>query len=409
MKRRNKIEEVKIENDVKSNRELTDAQKNDLNNLLNNIDKKVNKTEQNINKVVALKNTIRTRGFHNDSLIKRIAQATVILAIMIAMIIYCGYVMDIQNFNKEYKESICNSTKTEIDVHMDKESKLLNYELKSVSILGENNMYTEVNNFDWIKSNIDTDYDRYNINNKEFKLGKNVGLSSLVISNTYAYIEYTNENKSANKEILLCASKPVDVDTTDIQKKTLRFFEKSNPIMIKSYINSFNNSFLMVNESLGGGELNINTLENTVYDIEDQMKTANRQNGFIITLDELGILDITKFEKSPRVDYNSSDGVLRVTDKDSSNAMYVFSIYNDAMGINPEDLLETNIDNVYIHKQFDDNESAGYNTFAILTNNNMYCFKTNSKELAFQVLNELGFESESLVIDKIQSVIRKTK
>lgn len=409
MKRRNKIEEVKIENDVKSNRELTDAQKNDLNNLLNNIDKKVNKTEQNINKVVALKNTIRTRGFHNDSLIKRIAQATVILAIMIAMIIYCGYVMDIQNFNKEYKESICNSTKTEIDIHMDKESKLLNYELKSASVLGENNMYTEINNFDWIKSDIDTDYDSYNIDNKEFKLGKEVALSSLVINDTYTYIEYTNENKSANKEILLCASKPVDVDTTDIQKKTLRFFEKSNPIMIKSYINSFNNSFLMVNESLGGGELNINTLESTVYDIEDQMKTANRQNGFIVNLDELGTLDITKFEKSPRVDYNSSDGVLRVTDKDSSNAIYVFSIYNDAMGINPEDLLETNIDNVYIHKQFDDNESAGYNTFAILTNNNMYCFKTNSKELAFQVLNELGFESESLVIDKIQSVIRKTK
>lgn len=409
MKRRNKVEEVKIENDIKSSRELTDTQKSDLNNLLNSIDREVDKTEQSINKARALKDVIKVRGFQNDSLMKRIAQATVVLVIMVIMIIYCGYVMDIQNFNKEYKESICDSTETKINIHMNSESKLLDYELVSASILGENDMYTEINNFDWVKSDIDTDYDSYSIDNKEFKLGKSVELSSLVINDTYVYVEYTNENKSANKEILLCTSKPIDIDTTDIQKKTLRFFEKSNPIMIKSYINSFNNSFLMVNEALGGGELNINTLENEVYNIESQMKTASDFSNFIISFDELGDLNITEIEKSPQIMYNSSDGVLRITDKEDNNTLYIFSVYNDTMEIEPEDLLQTNINNVFIHKQFDDEESVGYNTFAIITNNNMYCFKTTSRDLALQVLNKLGFEYDSIVIDKIQSVIRKTK
>lgn len=319
--------------------------------------------------------------------------------------------MEISNFNKEYQESVCETTQTKINISMNTESKLLEYEVVSASILGENNIYTEINNFDWVKSDIDTNYDRYNIEDKEYILEKNTDLSSLIMNESYIYVEYTNENKNANKEVMLCSAKPLDIDTSDIQKQTLRFFEKSNPIMIKSYVNSFNNSFLMVNEAIGGGELNINTLEEEINNIEGKMTTSEKCDGFILELCELGSLNIkqlNEFKDSPQVMYNSSDGILRIGNKNmNENSLYIFSIYNEKLGIKPEDLLETNIDKVFIHKQFDDESSTGYNTFVILTDNNLYCFKAANRDLVLEVLDNLGFDSSLLTIDKIQSVIRK--
>ena len=210
---------------------------------------------------------------------------------------------------------------------------------------------------------------------------------------------------------MLCSAKPLDIDTSDIQKQTLRFFEKSNPIMIKSYVNSFNNSFLMVNEAIGGGELNINTLEEEINNIEGKMTTSEKCDGFILELCELGSLNIkqlNEFKDSPQVMYNSSDGILRIGNKNmNENSLYIFSIYNEKLGIKPEDLLETNIDKVFIHKQFDDENSTGYNTFVVLTENNLYCFKAANRDLVLEVLDNLGFDSSLLTIDKIQSVIRK--
>lgn len=413
MRRRNKtkkVEEVQIENNIKSNRELTPTQKDDLNNLLNRIDKEVDETTHVINKIKSLKN-FKIRGFANEHYIKRIIQASVVLIFLFAMLFYCGYYMEISNFNKEYQESVCETTQTKINISMNTESKLLEYEVVSASILGENNIYTEINNFDWVKSDIDTNYDKYNIEDKEYILEKNIDLSSLIINDSYMYIEYANEDKNANKEIILCSAKPLDIDTSDIQKQTLRFFEKSNPIMIKSYVNSFNNSFLMVNEAIGGGELNIDTLEKEINNIESEMTTSEKCDGFILELCELGSLNIkqlNEFKDSPQVMYNSSDGILRIGNKNmNENSLYIFSIYNEKLGIKPEDLLETNIDKVFIHKQFDDENSTGYNTFVVLTENNLYCFKATNRDLVLEVLDNLGFDSSLLTIDKIQSVIRK--
>lgn len=412
-KRRNKtkrVEDVQIENNIKSSRELTPAQEEDLNNLLNRIDKEVDETTDVIDKIKSLKN-FKIRGFANEHYVKRIVQALLVLIFLFAMLFYCGYYMEISNFNKEYQESVCETTQTKINISMNTESKLLEYEVVSASILGENNIYTEINNFDWVKSDIDTNYDRYNIEDKEYILEKNTDLSSLIMNESYIYVEYTNENKNANKEVMLCSAKPLDIDTSDIQKQTLRFFEKSNPIMIKSYVNSFNNSFLMVNEAIGGGELNINTLEEEINNIEGKMTTSEKCDGFILELCELGSLNIkqlNEFKDSPQVMYNSSDGILRIGNKNmNENSLYIFSIYNEKLGIKPEDLLETNIDKVFIHKQFDDESSTGYNTFVILTDNNLYCFKAANRDLVLEVLDNLGFDSSLLTIDKIQSVIRK--
>lgn len=412
-KRRNKtkkIEEVQIENNIKSSRELTPAQEEDLNNLLNRIDKEVDETTDVINKIKSLKN-FKIRGFANENYVKRIVQALLVLIFLFAILFYCGYYMEISNFNKEYKESVCETTQTKISIDMNTESKLLECEVVSASILGENNIYTEINNFDWVKSDVDTDYDSYNIEDKECILERNLDLSSLIINESYMYIEYANKDKNANKEIIFCSTKPLDIDTSDIQKQTLRFFEKSNPIMIKSYVNSFNNSFLMTNEAIGGGELNIDTLEKEINNIESNMKTSEKCDGFILELCRLGSLNIkqlSEFKDSPQVMYNSSDGILRIGNKNmNENSLYLFSIYNEKLGIKPEDLLETCIDKVFIHKQFDDKNSIGYNTFVVLTENNLYCFKAANRELVLEVLDNLGFDSSLLTIDKIQSVIRK--
>lgn len=412
-KRRNKtkkVEEVQIENNIKSNRKLTPAQEEDLNNILNKIDKEVDETTHAINKMKSIKNLV-ARVFTNENYVKKVVQTLVVLVFLFVMLFYCGYYIEIQDFNKDYQESVCEATQTKISINMNSESKLLEYEVVSASILGENNIYTELNNFDWVKSDIDTNYDKYNIEDKEYILERNTDLSSLIINDSYMYIEYANKDRNANKEMILCSTKPLDIDTSSIQKQTLRFFEKSNPIMIKSYVNSFNNSFLMTNEAIGGGELNIDTLEEKINSIEGQMTTSEKCSGFTLEFCELGSLDIkqlNKFKDSPQVIYNSSDGVLRIGNKNmNENSLYIFSIYNEKLGIKPEDLLETNINKVYIHKQFDDENSTGYNTFVILTENNLYCFKAASRELVLEVLDSFNFDSSLLTIGKIQSVIRK--
>ena len=401
MKKRNKVEEVQIENKVNSNRELTQEQKKDLDNMMNMIDSEVNKTKLTIDKFKSIKK--------NDAYIKRLVQAFIVILITVGIIFCINYYKEIKEFNKEYTNSVCDETQTKVIINMNNESKQLECEVVSASVLGSNGKYTEINNFEWLKSDIDTNYDKYNIEGKECSIDKNTSLTSLILNDNCLYIEYANKNKNANKEIMLCSATPVDVDLSNIEKKTLRFFEKSNPIMIKSYVNSFNDSFLMVNESIGGGELSVSTLEKVINNIESDIKTSNNNSGFILEFNGIGSLDLRKlscFNSSHQVIYKQSDNIFRIYDREmKKDCLYVYSIY-DNLGLEPGDLLKTNIENVYIHKQFDKEDSNGFCTFAILSESSIYCFKATSKDIVFEVLNQFGIDSNQLTIDKIQSVVK---
>ena len=407
--KKNMVEEVQMENNVKSYRELTPAQKEDLNKMIDMIDKEVDETEHIIKKVKSLKEKFRL-FIESGNGLKRIAQAGAVLAFLLIMVVYTSYIAEMTKFNKEYNNSICESTQTKIKLYIDDNDKLLNCDVNSVSVSGNNGKYNEIKDFSWVTSDIDTNYDKYDIDGRECELGKETRLNSLIVCDSYMYMEFANSNKNANKEIIFSSSKPLDINLSGLSKKTLRFFEKSNPVMVKGYVNSFNDSFLMLSETIGGGELNISTIQDKIQLIENNIRISDNKSGFLLEINGVGSLDLSKLtfvSDSPQVIYKLDDGVLRINNKvTNSDYLYVYSIHDNNMGLNPEDLLETSLENVFIHKQFDDEGNNGYCTFAIIGDNNIYCFKAVNKDVVLEVLEQLGLDSNQLSINKIQSVIK---
>lgn len=411
-KRKNKpveVESVQIENNIKSDRELTETQQKDLNKMLDTIDNEVNETEHFIRKIADIKDRYK-KWIENGDMTKRITCISLLVISTLVLLVYTNYYSEMSSFNKEYEKTMSESTSTLVDIYIDETSKQLICDVSNASILSSNELYTEINNFDWVQSDIDTTYDKYDIDGKECKLNNKTRLNSLILNNTYAYIEYANENNNANKEIIFGSAKPLDIDLVGFNKETLRFFEKSNPIMVKGYVNSFNNSFLMLNETLGGGELSIKTVENEIINIESTMKTSQNNSGFILKVGDIAELNLSKLTytaDSPQVIYKYSDGVIRVSNKETnSDCLYMYSIHNNVMGLNPEDLLKTELENMFIHKQFDSEESNGFCTFAIISNNDIYCFKAINRDIVHEVLEQFGMDSSKLTIGKIQSVIK---
>lgn len=403
------IESVQMENEVSSERELTEQQQEDLGKMLNMIDNEADETGQLIESAAAKVSNIKSK-FSKMYMPKKIAITLVTIVIAIVGLVAITYNNELDSFNEEYEKTLSANTSTVIEINIGEDTKQIDCNLVKVSIQNDNGLYTEMNDFSFVDSNIDTVYDKYSIDGTEYIIDKQPKLHSLLLNNKYMYVEYTNTNKNANKEIIFCSDKPLNIDLTGLNKKTLRFFEKSNPIMVKGYVNSFNNSFLMVNEALGGGELSIDTLENEILNIESTMKTSQNNKGIILNIGNLASLNLSELSilgDSPQIVYKETDKVLRVSHKEiNSDYLYIYSIYENIMGLNPEDLLQTNIENVFIHKQFDSEESAGFCTFAILDGDNIYCFKTVNRDLALEVLEQLGLDSSQFTIDKIQSVIK---
>lgn len=412
-----------------------------LDNTIKKIDSKVDKTIDILSKIKGIKIRVKTNRF---------MQSLVVIAFGLFLAFYSCYYIEIERFNNEYKEAINNGSKaqTVISVRMDNSNNKLTYSVDKVNIHNTNGQYTEVNDFKWLKSDIDTDYDKYSIDNKDYTIDKKTSLKTLVINDEYVYIEYANNQGNANKETLLSCAKPIDVDTSGLQSKTLRFYEKSNPISIKSYTNSFNDSFLMMNESLGGGELNIRTLKDTIDSVESNIKVADNKDDIILKFEGLQDLNLNKLKSigdNIKIEYNSTEGVMKITgtatteqtaetkaveseteatekseqtteksektpskiDKDTENEILISDINNEVIGSKAENFLETNLDNVFISKKFDDESSSEYNTFAVLSGKNLYTFKTSTREMVYEILKGLGITPKQIVIDKVQSVIQK--
>lgn len=427
-----------------------------LNNTIKKIDSKVDKTVDILSKIKGLKIRVKTNRF---------IQSLVVIAFGLFLAFYSCYYIEMERFNNEYKEAINNGNKaqTVISVRMDNSTNKLDYSVDKVNVHNTNGQYTEVNDFKWLQSDIDTDYDKYSIDNKDYTIDKKTSLKTLVINDEYVYIEYANSKGNANKEMLLSCAKPIDVDTSGLQSKTLRFYEKSNPLAVKSYTNSFNDSFLMMNESLGGGELNIRTLKDTIDSVESNIKVADNKDDIILKFEGLQDLNLNQLKSigdNIKIEYNSTEGVMKITgtataeaiesekeavektteasekvsetekvseqttekseqtakvnkksssniDKDTENEILISDINNKVIGSKAENFLETNLNNVFISKKFDDESSSEYNTFAVLSGTNLYTFKTSNREMVYEILKGLGITPKQIVIDKVQSVIEK--
>lgn len=310
-----------------------------------------------------------------------------------------------QDSKTEYEGSIVN-------VSMNKETNKLTYDVGNISIKGKNN-YLNISNCNWVKFDVNTVSDTYTVNNEAYIISKNLSLFNLDIKPDTVYIQYNNAESTASKEIIFASQKPNDIDLTGVEKVTSRFYEKSNPIQVKSYINSYDNSFLMTAETLAGGELITKSLKHTLSNIEDSITFSDKNNTSKITLNfsEIGMLDLSKIDEikeSPEVIYTEEDGVLRIKNsKQNIDYMYITHIGNENVMCKAEDLVATTDKRVFLHQNFDVENDIGYKTLVLKSDNNVYVIKFNSlyyESLQNELFKQLGIEN-NLKIKKVQKVI----
>lgn len=304
-------------------------------------------------------------------------------------------------------------TGTVLNIDMDNNNKLL-YSFDNISIkTSDGYINTDLNG--WISQDINTSSNEYYIDNQLYSLDKQTKLGAFIVRDDYAYIKYINKARTASKELILSSSKPSDIDVKTLKKSGERFFEKSGILQIRSYTNSFDNSFLMMIETLAGGELNISSLKYYLLNMEGDMYksySTSENSEISININGVGTINlnnITKLGNKHQIVYDNTSDVLRVINAESNvEYIYIFAIDNEIMDCYIEDLLETTTENVFIHKDFDNIDSIGYNTFAIKADNKIYCMKLNdmnNKELQNNILRQLGIESKPLKIKRVQTVI----
>ena len=362
-------------------------------------EKKITKLKQSYD---ILCNTILNNGKEKAKFL-----AALFISVIITEIL--GYTIiknDTQN-NINFVES----AKTYLNVGMYNDTNLLSVSIPEVSIKTNDNNYIGINYIDWISTDIDTNSEKYIIADTEYNISKNTILNNLILTDSLIYQEYKNSEETANKEFYLSTNKPTDIDTTGFKSVTNRFYEKSSLLSIKAFTNSYHNTFLFVQENLGGGELTIQTLEAKISNWESKMYESNQYDGIIINLEEFKELHLKKLSNTAGVKYNATGNIISVYDAESNiDYFYISSIDNESFGCYREELLGTADENIYLTYEFDNESDIDYLTFGIKTDNNLYVIKINPqfKDLVTEWFkSETGKDIINTDVSKVQRVIYK--
>lgn len=305
-----------------------------------------------------------------------------------------------------------NDTKSMINITMNKKDNSLIYNVVEVAVENNNNKFTGLTNLSWLNKDIDTSTKSYEIEGKKHKISKKSELSQLKINKNIVYLEYANRQDTANKELILAKEEPTVIDTKDMSRINRRFKEKSNPIQVKTKANSYNNMFIMLTETLAGGNLDIKSLKNEIVNIEGWLGESEKYNGIVLKFDEAGEINLSlidELKEAPEIIYNRENDIMAVRNEaENIDYFYISKINNDKFGCYAENLIATTNENIFVHEDYDKEDSIGYKTFALKTDNNLYCIRLAEiahKSLQLNIYKQLGIKSDKIEIKKIQSVI----
>lgn len=384
-----------------------DEIKHNVNNIYRSINEEVNVTRHilkgNILEIIykKYKEIIKTfqKTLDNDENKLKIIVVLTLALLSINVIVFM--------FSNDKRVSITNYADykcTSLNVSMNKDTKQIDCKTDTLTINNES-IGISMKEPEWISTNIDINSDSYSINNSTYTISNETHIGVIDLSYDMIYIQYVNDEKTASKELIFCNSKPNNIGLNTLQKKGNKYYEKINNLNAKAYINSYNNSFVMLTESLSGCNLTIKSLESQLNTVENSIECSVVKNQNItLNIEELGTINmcnITEVNSNPEILYTSDNSIIRIRNKaENIDYIYLFGINNDTMGIYIEDLVETTTDRLFVHKEFDNTESIGYKTFAIKTDNNLYCFKLN--EMNYKTLQEEIFAELNLSVDKIE-------
>ena len=170
----------------------------------------------------------------------------------------------------------------------------------------------------------------------------------------------------------------------------------------------------MLSETLAGGSLNIKSLKTHLVNTESLIRGANKTEGIIINLDELGSIQLSKFNKymdNESISYSVKDDILKIRNSvDNTDYISISCVNNEFFGCNAEDLIATTNEKVFVHMNYDNAKSIGYKTLALISDTNLYCFRffgESAEELRLNLFEQLGIDLEQIEIKKVQRVIDK--
>lgn len=397
-------------------RRLTPEQTLNLINIKNRANDKANKTL----KILQAKNIIALRDKFREFR-KLFTAATkdknkVIMLFETTFVTTVVFIVTLQLlalYIKENSPSINNNANTIINISMDNETNTLSYDLEEISVIDKHNINLGMNRLGWLKGDVNTFSTEYTINNETYTLSSQTLLSSLSVQPNQVYVEYKNSEGTASKELIFASTKPEQINTKQLKKLNRHIREKVNSVQVQTTLSSYHDSFIMMIETVAGGQLNTKTQKPQILGLEESIVLSNNQDNIIIRLDELGDINTYKIEEiseSPSITYNKNEDVLRIGNSaENIDYIYIFGINNNTMKVNAEDLLATNYDNIYMTVGYNDPDNNAFRTLIISTDTNIYCIKFNGladESLRKNVFEQLGIKlNEEIKINTIQKFV----
>lgn len=388
---------------------------NEQNKKIENIIEKINRDAKDTVKFIRTSKFKQIQNMFNEyrNMLKTPGAIQKIYMIIIAATICLAIAVKVLTYDVELPHmATLENSQSVIEITMNKENNNLEYSVNEVAIKSKDRPLISLSNLSWLEKNIDTLTKSYEIEDKKYKIYKKTELNQLKINKDIVYIQYTNKNDTASKELIIAKEEPNILDTRDMRKINRRFKEKSNPIQVKTKANSYRDSFIMLTETLAGGKLEINSLKNEIVNIESLLGESDEYNGITLKFNELGEINLSKIDEikeSPEITYNKDTDILAVRNSSENiDYFYISRINNDNFGCYAENLIATTNENVFVHEDYDNTESIGYKTFAIKTDNNLYCFRLTEiahESLQINIYKQLGIKTNKIEIKKVQTVI----
>ena len=206
------------------------------------------------------------------------------------------------------------------------------------------------------------------------------------------------------------------MDLSGMESVDGRVYERNSDTSVDAFLETYDKSVIYYSDKIAGGEFGTKTLAGRMNNIEDKLTFSSRGNAekeeVVVNIDELRAMklsELSMFESAPGIYFSEADGVLRFYNyKDDMAYLFMSHVNNTMFFCNATDLLETEYANLYVTKGFDEPTDAGYRTFAITTDNNLYAFRVNSDAddiVLTEILAYFGYDRESIKVKTVQEVI----
>lgn len=260
----------------------------------------------------------------------------------------------------------------------------------NLTMSNNNSLCCEINNAS-IKTNTAQRY--INLSNLEWFREPNLELNAFKFNDSLSYIQYSNQDNTHNKEIVLSKNSFNEVDISEFNRGDSRRLYINKPNNKKVASTTLLNTYLIMSETSTVSNIDDINFGTMLSQIEDNLyiTKANNLSGIELRLNNIGVINI---KGDMEVTYLKPDGVLKIhsIDKDEDYC-YISCINNNVVEYVPNEFEPTSINNVYTSLRDTETPDLEYKTMAILGESELFIFRINknySEAIETNILTQLN-------------------